>query len=139
MLSQTTQPSSGQNIQQQLPKTILVIEDDDSIGELLMDTLAQETTYQTLLATDAFQALQMIESVRPCLVITDYRLPRMNGLELYDCFHAKQGLANMPTIIMSAYLPVDEIKKRNLVSLSKPFELDDLLSTIEQVMHDAAS
>lgn len=117
-----------------MDKTILVIEDDDSIGDLLVETLSMETPYKALLVKDAFQALNTIDRVKPCLFITDYGLPNMNGIELYDLLHATYDLANTPAIIMSAYLPEEEIKKRQLISLSKPFELDELLDTVEKLL-----
>ncbi len=113
---------------------ILVIEDDDSIGTFLVEALSQETPYKALLVTDGFQALQMVQTVKPSLVITDYRLPSMNGLELYDTLQSLQQFRNMPTIIMSAHLPMQEVRKRNLVGLNKPFELDDLLNTVERLL-----
>ncbi len=115
-------------------KTILVIEDDDSIGTLLVEALSQETPYKALLVTDAFQALKAVNYVKPSLFITDYRLPQMDGIELYDCLRSTDDLADTPAIIMSAYLPEEEIKKRRLISLSKPFELDELLDTVEKLL-----
>ena len=114
--------------------TILVIEDDDSIGAFLVEALAQETQYKALLVTDGFQALQIVDKVQPCLFITDYRLPLMNGLELYDLLKAKQTLKDTPAILMSAQLPEQEVQKRNMVGLNKPFELDDLLDTVERLL-----
>ena len=113
---------------------ILVIEDDDSIGTFLVEALSQETPYKAMLVTDGFQALQLVRIVKPSLVITDYRLPNMNGLELYDMLKSMQPLKDMPTIIMSAHLPMQEVRKRNLVGLNKPFELDDLLNTVERLL-----
>jgi DNA-binding NtrC family response regulator len=123
--------SQGQN--KHSAKTILVIEDDASIGEMLIDALS-DTSYQAFLVSDGQEALQVVHVIKPALFITDYRLPKMNGIELYDCLHAQQDLANTPAIIMSAYLPKEEVKKRNLVGLEKPFELDQLFSTIEQLI-----
>ena len=117
-----------------LDKIILVIEDDDSIGTLLVEALSQETPYKALLVTDAFQALKAIHQVKPCLFITDYHLPHINGIELYDRLHSTDDLANTPAIIMSAYLPEEEVRKRHLISLSKPFELDELLDTVEKLL-----
>ncbi len=117
-----------------LDKIILIIEDDDSIGTLLVEALSQETPYKALLVTDAFQALKAIHQVKPCLFITDYHLPHINGIELYDRLHSTDDLANTPAIIMSAYLPEEEVRKRHLISLSKPFELDELLDTVEKLL-----
>ena len=113
---------------------ILVIEDDDSIGTFLVEALSQETPYKAMLVTDGFQALQLVRIVKPSLVITDYRLPNMNGLELYDMLKSMHPLKDTPTIIMSAHLPMQEVRKRNLVGLNKPFELDDLLNTVERLL-----
>ncbi len=113
---------------------ILVIEDDDSIGTFLVEALSQETPYKAILVTDGLQALQLVHNVKPSLVITDYRLPNMNGLELYDMLQSLQPLKNTPTIIMSAHLPTQEVRKRNLIGLNKPFELDDLLTTVERLL-----
>jgi DNA-binding NtrC family response regulator len=123
--------SQGQN--RRSAKTILVIEDDASIGEMLIDAIS-DTSYQAFLVSDGQQALQLVHAIKPALFITDYRLPKMNGIELYDRLHAQQDLADTPAIIMSAYLPKEEVKKRHLASLEKPFELDELISTIEQLI-----
>lgn len=113
---------------------ILVVEDDDSIGAFLVEALAQETSYSAMLVTDGFQALQIVDRVQPCLVITDYRLPLMSGLELCDLLKTKQTLKDMPAILISAQLPEHEVQKRNIVGLNKPFELDDLLDTVERLL-----
>jgi|SRR5947209_20619806 len=115
-------------------KVILVVEDDDNIGTFLVEALSQETPYKAVLVTDGFAALKAVHDIKPALFITDYRLPAMDGIELCDRLHILQGLENTPIIIMSAYLPQEEIKKRNLISLSKPFELDDLLNAINRLL-----
>jgi DNA-binding response OmpR family regulator len=129
--AQEDQSQRGNN---RLDKTILVVEDDDGIGSLLVEALSQETPYKALLVTDGWQALRVIHDVKPCLFITDYRLPLMNGIELYDRLRSTQALADTPTIIMSAYLPEEEVAKRKLISLRKPFDLDDLLDTVEKLL-----
>lgn len=115
-------------------KTILIVEDDDSIGKFLVMALSLETPYIALHVTDGYQALSTISTIRPDLVITDYRLPRMDGLELYDLLEKKHFIEHTPVIVMSAYLPEQEIKKRKLIGMSKPFELDDLLSMVQQLL-----
>lgn len=131
MMYRNNTPVEGED---KIAKTILVIEDDDSIGTLLVDALSQETPYRAVLVTDGFQALKAIRSIKPSLFITDYRLPLMDGLELYDRLHALRELEHTPVIIMSAYVPQREVKKRNLIKLNKPFELDDLLNTVERLL-----
>jgi DNA-binding NtrC family response regulator len=115
-------------------KIIMVIEDDESIGTFLVDAINQETSYDALYVHNAIQAINVLKTVRPCLVITDYRLPYMSGLEFYDRVLASSELSDVPTIIMSAYMPEDEVRKRHITSLYKPFELDQFLDTVEQLL-----
>ncbi|WP_246039117.1 response regulator [Dictyobacter alpinus] len=121
-----------------MSKTILVVEDDDSIGSLLVDALSQETAYTTILVTDGLQALRVMCTLKPCLVITDYLLPYMDGIELFDRVHAMAAMANVPTILMSADMPEKEVGKRDLIGLAKPFELDELLDTVEDLLERSA-
>lgn len=117
------------------PKTVLIVEDDRAIGELLVEVFSQETPYRVVLATDGLQALRIAEHIRPSLFITDYRLPVMDGIELYDHLRAQQILHGAPVIIISAYLPpAEEMEKRQMISLHKPFDMDDLLDIVERLL-----
>ena len=109
-------------------KTILLVEDDTDIGEVLAQAISQETSYQAVLVPDGFEALKFIEKLTPSLFILDYQLPRMNGIELYD------KLADVPAIMMSARLPYQDLAKRNITAMNKPVDLDDFLQAIEQFL-----
>src|SRR6266487_5338652 len=115
-------------------KMILVVEDDPDIGELLDLALTHETPYLALLVVDGLQALQVVKDIKPDLLLLDYHLPRMNGLELYDYLHATKELEETPAIMLSADLPKKELHQRKLIGLKKPFELDQLLDTIVQAL-----
>ena len=115
-------------------KTILVVEDDDGVGNFLIQAISQETPHQALLVTDGFQALKAVRSIKPSLFILDYQLPSMNGIELFDNLHAMKELEQIPAIVMSARLPKQEIEKRQLIGMHKPLELDDLLQTIDRLL-----
>ena len=115
-------------------KTILVVEDDENIGELIVEAFIQETPYQAMLATDGKQALKIVQNVKPNVLLVDNNLPDMKGIELYDRIQVEKELENVPVLLMSANVPVQEVKKRNLFCLNKPFELNDLLQTIENLL-----
>jgi DNA-binding response OmpR family regulator len=115
-------------------KTILVVEDDELIGAFLAEAITQETAYHPLLVSDGFEALKVTYDIKPSLFLLDYRLPKMNGVELYDRLHAREGLETVPVIIISANLPLHELTKLGLVGLKKPFDLDQLLQAIEKAM-----
>jgi DNA-binding response OmpR family regulator len=115
-------------------KTILVVEDDTDIGSFLVQAISQETTHHALLVTDGFQALKTVHDLKPNLLIIDYQLPHMNGIELYDQLTTRKGLETLPTIMMSARLPAQEIAKRKIIGMKKPFELQELLNSIEKLL-----
>src|SRR5438067_8059336 len=116
-------------------KTVFIVEDDEAIGELLVQAIEQETSYQAVLASDGFQALKMLRTVKPDLLILDYGLPDMNGLEFYDTIHAVKALEHLPVLIVSAETTriQKEAKARQLSQLKKPFELTQLLEAIERL------
>ena len=119
---------------QQSAKTILVVEDDADIGFFLVEAIKQETPYQALLATTSFQALTMVQSLKPDLFILDYVLPLMNGIELYDKLAITEDLKGIPVIFMSANAPADELLKRRVYFIRKPFELEEMLEAVKRLL-----
>ena len=86
-------------------KTILVVDDDDAIRTLLHDELVDEG-YKVLMATNARDALKMVQEMALDLVILDIRMPGMDGLEaLPRILGLKEGL---PVILNSAYTQYQE-------------------------------
>jgi len=116
--------------------TIIVVEDDLNIGALLVEAIRQETPYQAMLATQGTQALDLLRGLTPRLIIVDYRLPDMNGIELYERVHAIKTLEEVPVLLISAEIAPDfkDVTARNLPFMSKPFELTNLFNEIEKLL-----
>ena len=115
-------------------KTVLIVEDDQDIGSFILHAVLDETSHQAILVVDGHKAIETVENIVPNILVLDYHLPRMNGIELYDRLHARQELEHVPAILMSARLPKDEARKRKINCLEKPFELDQLLKTINDLI-----
>ncbi len=115
-------------------KTILLVEDDVDIGEVFVQVITQETPYQAVLVADGIEALHAVADITPNLFILDYRLPYMNGLELYDRLRAIEALEKVPAIMMSADLPQQELHKRKMLGIHKPIDLDEFLQVIEEIL-----
>ncbi len=122
------------NQEQMAAKTILIVEDDTDIGSMLLQVVTYETAYHAILAIDSLEALNIIKETQPVLFILDYWLPYMNGIELYDHLRTHTGLERTPAIMMSAGLPHNELAKRDIVGIKKPFDLDNFLQTIETLL-----
>ncbi|GCE45504.1 two-component system phosphate regulon response regulator PhoB [Thermosporothrix hazakensis] len=121
-------------------KTVLVIEDDTCNAEMLTLMLQQETPYSVISLTEDLEPTYLIRRVReidPALLLLDYRLPRTTGLELYDRLQAIQELQHIPTIVITAGIERDqqeELEKRKIPLIYKPFEMDDFLRSIEEII-----
>ncbi|SRR5579884_2533034 len=128
-MSQTDPPAEESVI-----KTILIVEDDVDVGEFLVQILNDQTPYQALLAPDGFQALKMVKTLKPDLFLLDYLLPGMSGLELHDHLHSTDELQHIPTLFMSANMPAIEAEKRHTSYVKKPFEVEEMLEVIRQLL-----
>jgi DNA-binding NtrC family response regulator len=115
-------------------KTILLVEDDSIISDLLTQMITLETPYQVYSAPDALEALDLVKNIKPQLMILDYWLPFMRGIELYDRLHNTQGLEEVPAIMLSVNAPVREINQRHMTYIKKPFDMPKLLNTIHRLI-----
>ena len=115
-------------------KTILLVEDDAAIAELLVEMIAQETPYRLFAVPDGVQALDLVNDLKPNLLLLDYWLPTIHGIELYDRLCAAKGLTQMPTIMLSVNAPLQEINKRKIMYIKKPFDVDKLLRAIDTLL-----
>jgi DNA-binding response OmpR family regulator len=128
-----------QHLQDSQSNTILVVEDNAAIGAFLLEAIYLETPYQAVLATRGQQALEFARQVKPVLFILNYYLPDLDGIELYDRLHAIKGFADIPAIMLSADLPEQEVAKRPILGLDKPFNMRKLLASIERLVVPATN
>jgi CheY-like chemotaxis protein len=116
--------------------TILIVEDDAEIGHFLQQLIEEDTPYDTKLVDNGLTALEQAPKLRPCLMLLDYRLPGINGLELYDRLQQAEELRGIPAIMMSATLPLRELEQRGIYQLRKPM---DIGGVIRMITHAIAS
>lgn len=117
-------------------KTILVVEDDQYVGEFITQALTSEGQYHVVLAVDAFRALNIVRNLKPALFLLDYQLPQMNGIELYDRLQKAGGLEDVPVLFVSANPPQEELNKRQIYSMKKPFELEEFLQKVKELLSE---
>lgn len=115
-------------------KTILLVEDETTIAELLVQMIVQETHYQVFAVPDGPQALDLVKNIKPDLLILDYLLPTTHGIELYDLLHDIEGLERVPTIMLSVHAPLREINQRQIMYMRKPFDMYKLLKAIDTLL-----
>src|SRR5439155_9767852 len=116
--------------------TILIVEDDADIGKFLQRLIEEETPYNSAVIANGLQALEKAPQIYPCLLLLDYRLPGLNGIELYDLLQEKKETSGVPAIMMSTTLPVAELQRRGIYQLRKPM---DIGSVIRMITHALAT
>ena len=117
-----------------MTQTILVVEDDRLNRELISKVLRHEG-YQVLEACDGDIAVKILQAIRCDLVITDFLMPMLNGIEFVKVLHTLQP--HMPIIFITGYLSA--ISDKKIVDevadiLAKPFEPNVLRSSVRRVL-----
>ncbi len=118
--------------------TILVIEDDAQVRELLACFLEEEG-YQLETAPDGYMALELVEreSLRPDLILSDYNLPNgLNGFQVTAKLREKLR-SDIPVIILTGDLSagtVNDIALQNCLQINKPVRLMELSQLIARLL-----
>jgi len=117
------------------PKTILIVEQKEALAQLLVYIISLATSYYPLLASDAHQALAIVEQEPVDLfVLNDDPSYEPNGMDLYEQLHRIPNLEHVPAIMIGATLPQKQIPLGTLVGLSKPFTINDLLVRLHRLL-----
>jgi len=114
--------------------SILIVEDDENVGEFLQHAIDEHTPYQTTVVNDGFNALERGRQIQPCLLLLDYKLPGLNGLEIYDRFQSMEETRGVPTIMMSTSLPVEELQRRGIYQLRKPMDSGNVIRMVTHAL-----
>jgi DNA-binding response OmpR family regulator len=115
-------------------RTVLIIEDDPAIGTM-MSTLLGVEGYAPVLVADGLEGLEAARRLRPALITLDLSLPTLDGSQVLDQLDRDTD-SRTPVIIVSAYTDRLSRAHRARVSaiLTKPFEIDTLLSCISTAL-----
>jgi DNA-binding response OmpR family regulator len=113
--------------------TILIAEDELSIATLLRDTLEDEG-FTVLLAQNGQEALNLLHTTRPALVVTDVMMPLVDGLTLCRTIQANPAYQAIPVIVMSAVASHAVNGCRALAFFKKPFDLQNVVDTITNLI-----
>jgi DNA-binding response OmpR family regulator len=117
-----------------LSQRILVVDDDLYIRTIISSTLIQNG-YQVDTAKDGADAWKALNEASYSLLITDYKMPRVDGLELITKLRSQDK--SPPVILVSGTMPVEALNRRPGLRidalLEKPFTADELLDAVERV------
>jgi two-component system phosphate regulon response regulator PhoB len=116
---------------------VLVVEDEDALSALLQYNLDKEG-YQVTVAADGEEALVVIDEAQPDLIVLDWMLPQVSGVEVCRRLRARPETRNMPIIMLTARgEESDRIRGLDTGAddyIVKPFSMSELAARIRAVL-----
>ncbi len=121
-----------------LPARVVCIEDEPEMIDLVRMILSRRG-FDVFGAPSGQEGLQMIEHMRPDLVLLDLMMPDMDGWEVYQRMKANSALKHIPVIVVTAKAQsIDKMLGLHIAKvddyITKPFGPAELLNSIEKVL-----
>lgn len=112
---------------------ILIVEDDVDLGSTMVDFLTDEGI-EAKLARDGDQAMRMVDSLEPSVVVLDLMMPRRDGFSVLRELRSDGRIATLPVIVVTAIFGLSERLYATELGaadyITKPFKLEDLKARI---------
>ncbi|UCF15105.1 MAG: response regulator [Phycisphaerales bacterium] len=119
-------------------KTVLVVDDEIHIVHVVAIKL-RNNGYEVISADNGTEALELALKDRPDIIVTDYQMPVMSGLELVAKLREHDETKDTPVILLTARsFAISQEQKDELKitgCLSKPFSPKELLGNIEDILY----
>jgi len=119
-----------------MPQKILVIDDEEDIVYMLKSTL-EKNGFEVITAADGEQALRLIKTDVPDLMITDLTMPVMSGWHFSMKVRGDPRFKTTPIIILSALLDIaaeSEKSEAAIFYVPKPFDILKLMDKIKEIL-----
>ncbi len=120
-----------------MAEKILIVDDEIDMLELLKRIIEDNTNYQVMITPDPLEVPQIMGKNAFDLVITDLRMPHLDGLELLEIIRKKNS--QIPIVILTGYgtieSAVEAMQKGAFSFITKPFKNKEILLTIEKVFN----
>ncbi|MGX1197537.1 two-component system phosphate regulon response regulator PhoB [Parvibaculum sp. MBR-TMA-1.3b-4.2] len=137
MLTTADELRSHASFERRMKPTVLIVEDEEALSTLLQYNLDKEG-YRILSASDGEEAAMMVRETTPDLVLLDWMLPGLSGIELCRRLRGRPETRNLPIIMITARgEESDRIRGLDTGAddyVTKPFSMTELLARIRAVM-----
>lgn len=118
---------------------VLIADDEIHIIHVVAIKL-RNNGYEVIAASNGAEAYDLACREHPDIVVTDYQMPFVTGIELIEKLRANEQTKNMPVILLTArsFAISEELQQSLDVEecLSKPFSPKELLKTIQDILHE---
>lgn len=110
------------------PNKRILVADDDEATRIILQMFLEAKGYEVLLASDGVEALEMIQTKKPAVVLLDIMMPQVDGIEV---LRELRATGNKIGVIMITSITEAEVGKKALAMgafdhITKPFELQYL-------------
>ncbi len=114
---------------------ILLADDDTDIRDIISGILTREG-FEVLLAKDGNEALDLAKTGKPDLILLDFLMPQMNGVEVCEALKKDKEMKSIPVIMITAYASEKEksLSSGAIDFITKPIEKVDLMLRIRSVL-----
>ncbi|UQY34076.1 response regulator [Pseudomonas fulva] len=115
--------------------TILIVDDEYLIADILGYAMEDEG-YMVVKASNGRRGLEVLDRERPELVITDFMMPVMDGLEFARAIRARPGSADLPIILMSgAQASIGRASPELFAAVfDKPFDINQVIAKVKELI-----
>ena len=124
------------------PRTILTVDDESHILHVVSLKL-KNAGFNVVTAADGEEAFETAQAIALDMVITDFQMPGMSGLDLSRKLHAEPGKKHLPVMLLTAHglaLEQVELARAGITAcLSKPFSPRDLLAKVHEMLDARAA
>ena len=122
-------------------KKILVVDDEIHIVQVVAIKL-RHNGFDVITADNGIDAFKLACQQKPDVIVTDFQMPAMTGVQLIEKLRGQPETADIPVIMLTARgFAVEDEQKQDLriaQCLSKPFSPKELLRTVEDLLHQPA-
>lgn len=122
-------------------KTVLVVEDEENIRSFVAESLKSHG-FNVLEARQGKEGLEVLKISKPDIIVTDVKMPEMDGIEFYKEIRANPKTKNIPVIMLTVKDDFSDIKYAYVIGvqeyITKPFEPEILVKRINEVLSEAS-
>jgi CheY-like chemotaxis protein len=119
-----------------MPASVLVVEDNSDLREMLLIVLGEQG-FKVTGAGDGRAALELLESTRPDLIITDIQMPNLDGVGMIKALRKRPEMSGVPILIFSACrseLLSDAMRAGANAAAPKPLPVDSLIRLVRSLL-----
>ena len=120
-------------------RSIMVVDDSPVIIKLVKSKLAR-TGFRVITAENGKKALDLLNSDKPDLILSDINMPEMDGFAFCKAVHSDPSLSSIPFVVMSSSDRRSSMKRMiehgAATYIVKPFNMDELVIIIEKILSD---